>query len=64
MTRDAVAAGHLDTDPRRRRRGPRSRRVPEGSRGVLALLLAGLMQILSLACPLIAGWLVSVFNHE
>jgi hypothetical protein len=50
---------------------------------VLALLLAGLMQVLllaplaglvtpgepmvtvpGLACPLIAGWLVSVFNHE
>ena len=51
--------------------------------GVVALLLAGLMQILllaplaglvtpgepmvtvpGLACPLIAGWLVSVFKHE
>ena len=50
---------------------------------VVALLLAGLMQVLllaplaglvtpgepmvtvpGLACPLIAGWLVSVFKHE
>src|SRR5262249_49036634 len=32
MTRDAVAAGHLDTDPRRRRGGARNPRVPEGPR--------------------------------
>jgi hypothetical protein len=31
---------------------------------VVALLLAGLMQVVTPGGPMVTGWLVSVFNHE